>query len=100
MSEDRLRIIEERLDGLYQKEVSRVLHESRLIEEIVRLEKLEVEFNSLVQYLKDNKIDTRKIMNEIESITDRKVASCAAEIASIDIIDAVICYLQNARHEM
>ncbi len=97
--EDRLISIEERLNALYEKEVSRVLTESKLIEEIIRLEKIEAEFNRLLGFIKKEKIDLSRIHQDLDQIVSKRIESAVAGISTERILKAIIRSIECLRDD-
>lgn len=78
-----------KVEWLYEKENSRILTESKLIEEIVRLEKLESKFLSMIEYVKNEHRDISEIYENIYSITHKHLIEVASSIHAKNIIDKI-----------
>lgn len=89
-----------KVEHLYEKENSRILTESRLIEEIVRLEKLEDKFLSMIDYIKREHRDISRIYQEIDCIADKKISEAAASIHAKAIISKIAEQINFLSEEM
>lgn len=97
--EDRIIELEAKLNALHEKEMSRVLTQSRLIEEIIRLENLEVRFEAIAKSAKKDVLDLEKIKDDIRSVSLETIDYIIADLSTKRIIESIIDNLKRIKED-